>query len=132
MADYRRRCPARGRPRRRRIPVSRSITAQALLETANGRKVGWRGGTKGGLSARFAAVRVRMADGPPQRIRDMGAQRLAGEEVRVVGEHCSTGERKDDLSNLPVEASLKQLAGAIKARWIDSIRDYSEFCGLTC
>ncbi len=46
----------------------------------------------------------------------MGAQHLPGEVVRVVGEHRSTGERKNYLSNLPAEASLKQLAGAIKAR----------------
>ena len=70
------------------------------------------------LSARFAAVRVRVADGPPQRIRDMGAQHLPGEEVWLIGEHRSTGERKYYLSNLPADTPLKQLAGAIKARWI--------------
>ncbi|EAV41168.1 putative transposase [Stappia aggregata IAM 12614] len=108
----------RGRPRQRHIPDTKSITAQAMLETAKWRKVSWRRGTTGTLSARFAARRVRIADDPPQRIRDMGAQHLPGEEVWVVGEHRSTGERKYYLSNLPAEASLKQLAGAIKARWI--------------
>ncbi|QFT33996.1 Transposase DDE domain protein [Labrenzia sp. THAF82] len=108
----------RGRPRQRHIPDTKSITAQAMLETAKWQKVSWRRGTKGALSARFAAVRVRIADGPPQRIRDMGAQHLPGEEVWVVGEHRSTGERKYYLSNFPAEATLKQLAGAIKARWI--------------
>jgi len=71
----------RGRPRQRHIPEVKSITAQAMLETARCRTVSWRRGTKGHLSARFAAVRVRVADGPPQRIRDMGAQHLSGEEV---------------------------------------------------
>ncbi len=108
----------RGRPRQRHIPDTQSITAQAMLETAKWRKVSWRRGTKGALSARFAAVRVRIADGPPQRIRDMGAQHLPGEEVWVIGEHRSTGKRKYYLSNLPAETSLKQLASAIKARWI--------------
>ena len=56
------------------------------------RKVSWRRGTKGPLVARFAAVRGSVADGPPQRIRDMGAQHLPGEEVGLVGEHCSTAE----------------------------------------
>jgi hypothetical protein len=37
---------------------------------ANARTVSWRTGTKGKLKARFTAVRVRVADGPPQRIRD--------------------------------------------------------------
>jgi len=78
----------------------------------------WRRGTKGKLLARFAAVRVRVADGPPQRIHDMGAQHLPGEEVWLVGEHRSTGERKYYLSNLPADTPIKQLAGAIKARWV--------------
>lgn len=108
----------RGRPRQRHIPDVKSVTAQAMLETARWRSVSWRRGTKGRLAARFAAVRVRVADGPPQRIRDMGAQHLPGEEVWVIGEHRSTGERKYYLSNLPADTPLKQLAGAIKARWV--------------
>lgn len=108
----------RGRPRQRHIPDVKSVTAQAMLETARWRTISWRRGTKGRLSARFAAVRVRVADGPPQRIHDMGAQHLPGEEVWAIGEHRSTGERKYYLSNLPADTSLKQLAGAIKARWV--------------
>jgi SRSO17 transposase len=108
----------RGRPRQRHIPDVTSIAAQTMLETVRWAKLSWRRGTKGRLSARFAAVRVRVADGPPQRIRDMGAQHLPGEEVWVIGEHRSTGERKYYLSNLPANASLKQLAGTIKARWV--------------
>src|SRR5271154_1133999 len=108
----------RGRPRQRHIPDVKSITAQAMLEAAQWQAVSWRRGTKGRLSARFAAVRVRVADGPPQRIRDMGAQHLPGEEVWVIGEHRATGERKYYLSNLPADTPLKQLAGAIKARWV--------------
>ena len=83
----------RGRPRKRHIPDVRSIGAQAMLETAKWQTVSWRRGTKGRLSARFAALRVRVTDGPPQLIRDMGAQHLPGEEVWLVGEHRSTGER---------------------------------------
>lgn len=89
-----------------------------MLETARWQRVSWRRGTKGKLTARFAAMRVRVADGPPQRIGDMGAQHLPGEEVWLVGEHRSTGERKYYLSNLPADTPLKQLAGAIKARWV--------------
>jgi SRSO17 transposase len=54
----------RGRPRKRHIPDVTSVTAQVMLETARWRTVSWRRGTKGRLSARFAAVRVRVADGP--------------------------------------------------------------------
>ena len=108
----------RGRPRKNAIPDVTSASAQATLEAAKWRKVSWRRGTRGKLSARFAAVRVRVADGPPQRIHDMGAQHLPGEEVWLVGEHRTTGERKYYLSNLPADTPIKQLAGAIKARWV--------------
>ena len=108
----------RGRPRQRHIPDVVSIGAQAMLEQAKWQTVSWRRGTKGRLSARFSALRVRVADGTPQRIHDMGAQHLPGEEVWLVGEHRSTGERKYYLSNLPPDTTMKELAGAIKARWI--------------
>jgi SRSO17 transposase len=109
---------ARGRPRKNAIPDITSRPAQAMLEAVPWRKVSWRRGTKGKLSARFAAVRVRVADGPPQRIHDMGAQHLPGEDVWLMGEHRTTGERKYYLSNLPADTPIKQLAGAIKARWV--------------
>lgn len=109
---------ARGRPRQRHIPDTISVAAHTMLEKAQWRQVSWRRGTKGRLSARFAALRVRIADGPTQRIHDMGAQHLPGEDVWMVGERRSTGERKYYLSNLPADIPLKQLAGAIKARWV--------------
>jgi SRSO17 transposase len=108
----------RGRPRLRHIPNQLSVAAETVLTSQPWRSVTWRRGTKGRLSARFAALRVRIADGPPQRIHNMGAQHLPGEEVWLVGEHRSTGERKYYLSNLPADTSLKQLAAAIKARWV--------------
>ena len=108
----------RGRPRQRHIPDSKSVAAQTMLEDAKWRKVSWRRGTKGQLAARFAAVRVRVADGSPQRIGTMGAQHMPGEEVWLVGEHRSSGERKYYLSSLPADTPIKKLAGAMKARWI--------------
>ena len=57
----------------------------------------WRHGTKGELKARFAAVRVRIADGPPQRIKDKGQQHLPGEEVWLIGEHADR-ERRSIIS----------------------------------
>lgn len=108
----------RGRPRKRHIPDATSMSAQAMLEDAPWRMLSWRRGTKGRLRARFAARRVRIADGPPQRIGTMGAQHLPGEEAWLIGEHRSNGDRKYYLSNLPADISLTRLAGAIKARWI--------------
>src|SRR5258706_156347 len=75
-------------------------------------------GTKGSLDRRFAAVRVRIADGPPQRIKDKGQQHLPGEEAWLIGEHRSSGEKKYYLANLPAEMGLRQLAATVKARWI--------------
>jgi SRSO17 transposase len=49
---------------------------------------------------------------------DNRVQAMPGDEVWLVGERRSTGEQKYYASNLPAEASLKQLAAAIKARWI--------------
>jgi SRSO17 transposase len=88
------------------------------METAAWRSVSWRRGAKKRLSALFAALRVRVADAPTQRIGAMGGQHLPGEEVWLVGERRSTGERKHYLSNLPADTPLKRLAGAIKARWV--------------
>lgn len=109
---------ARGRPRKNHVPDTKSVSAQKTLAMATWRTLSWRRGTKGPLKARFAAVRIKVADGPPQRIGDMGQQHLPGEEAWLIGEHRSNGERKYYLSNLPADTSLKRLAGAIKARWI--------------
>ncbi len=108
----------RGRPRRRHIPDSKSIAAEAMLAGARWRSVSWRRGTKGRLSARFAAVRVRVADGPPQRIRAMGGQHMPGDEAWLIGERRASGEHKYYLSNLPIDTPIAVLARTIKARWI--------------
>jgi hypothetical protein len=60
----------RGRPRRKHVPDVPSIAAEGMLITAKWQNISWRTGTKGKLKARFAAVRVRVADGPAQWIRD--------------------------------------------------------------
>lgn len=69
-------------------------------------------GTRGTLVVRFVPVRMRVTDGPPQRIGDMGAQHLPGEEVWLVGEYRSVGERKYYLSSLPADTPIKRLAKA--------------------
>src|SRR2546430_960485 len=108
----------RGRPRQRSIPDHLSVAAEDMLAKAKWQTVTWRHGTKGKLKARFAALRVRIADGPPQRIRDKGQQHLPGEEAWLIGEHRSSGEKKYYLANLPPKTDLRTLAATIKARWI--------------
>lgn len=105
-----------GRPRKHPVPSAKSVGVaalfQAMPETAF-RALSWRRGTKGPLRAGFAAVRVRIADGPAM----ANAQHLPGDEVWLVCEHRSTGERKYHLSNLSAETPLERLASLIKARW---------------
>jgi SRSO17 transposase len=108
----------RGRPRKNQIPDQLSVAAEAMLTKAKWRKVSWRRGVKGPLTARFAALRIRIADGKPQRILDKGQQHMPGEEAWLIGEWRSSGERKYYLSNLPAETGLRRLAAAIKARWV--------------
>jgi len=108
----------RGGPRKTLVPDEDSIAAEAQLAKCSWQRITWRRGTKGPLRAKFAAVRVRVADGPEVRLQGRTGQHLPGDEVWLVGEHRSSGERKYYLSNLPPDTKLKQLASLIKARWV--------------
>jgi SRSO17 transposase len=100
------------------IPVAKAMSAHDMLEHERWRTVTWRLGTKGPLKAKFAARRVRVADGPAVRLHGRASQHMPGEEVWLIGERRSSGEQKYYLSNLPADTSLKRLASAIKARWV--------------
>ena len=63
----------RGRPRKHYVPDILSIAAEQMLASAKWKAVSCCSGTKGRLKARFAALRVRTADGPPQRIWDISS-----------------------------------------------------------
>ena len=63
-----------GRPRGHPIPDILSVAAEMMLAPERWKKVSWRRGAKGRLTARFAALRLRIADGTPQRILDKGQQ----------------------------------------------------------
>jgi hypothetical protein len=69
---------------------------------------------RGRLRAAFAALRVRVADGPVA----AGGRHLPGEEAWLVGEHRASGERKYYLANHPAGTPLEVLAALIKARWV--------------
>jgi SRSO17 transposase len=104
----------RGKPRQHAVPSEQARGAADVLADGRWRRVTWRRGSKGALAARFAAVRVRVADGP----RSPRHGHLPGEEVWLLGEWRSSGERKYYLSNLPPGTSLRRLAASIKARWV--------------
>jgi SRSO17 transposase len=105
---------ARGRPRQVPVPSEEPYPVEDVLAGAKWRRLSWRQGTKGALAARFAALRVRVGDGPVTR----PSRHLPGVEVWLVGEWRGNGERKYYLSNLPPLTSLRALAAVIKARWV--------------
>jgi SRSO17 transposase len=105
--------PPGGR-KRRPVPDQEPQDAEAVLANLPWRRVTWRQGTKGPLAARFAATRIRVGDGAIW----ANNRHLPGDEVWLVGEWRSSGERKYYLSNLPPRTSLRALAAAIKARWV--------------
>jgi SRSO17 transposase len=105
--------PPTGR-KRRPAPDQEPDEAEAVLADLAWRRVTWRHGTKGPLAARFAATRIRVGDGETW----ANNRHLPGDEVWLVGEWRSSGERKYHLLNLPPRASLRALAAAIKARWV--------------
>jgi SRSO17 transposase len=107
--------PLGGRPRKRAVAthVARDVSKVFDgLGKAAFRSVSWRTGTKGPLRGRFAACRVRLADGK----KGGDGARLPRSEVWLVCEQ-RTNERKYYVTNHPEDASLLQLAAAIKARW---------------
>jgi SRSO17 transposase len=118
--DVRLRTPVRrprGRPPKHPVATAASCPAERLLEALPATAwstLSWRCGTKGPLVARFAARRVRVADGPP----NARGQHQPGEAVWLVGERRSTGERKYYLTNQPEQHTLGELVATIKARWV--------------
>src|SRR5215210_646517 len=88
--------PPGGR-KRRPVPDQEPREAETVLAGLPWRRVTWRQGTKGPLAARFAATRIRVGDGAVW----ANNRHLPGEEVWLVGEWRSSGERKYYLCNLP-------------------------------
>lgn len=104
----------RGRPRIHGVPSHASRSAARLLATARWHAVTWRRGTKGPLHAKFAAVRVRVADGPVI----TSGKHLPGDHAWLVGEWRSNDETKYYLTNHAATTPLRTLAAVIKARWV--------------
>lgn len=108
--------PVVGRPPKHPQPSLPSVTAKDMIEALGPRalrRCTWRHGTKGALAARFAAVRVCVADGPLI----ARGQHLPGESVWLVCEVRASGERKYYFTNHAATATRRTLVRAIKARW---------------
>jgi SRSO17 transposase len=77
------------------------------------RRCSWRSGTKGMLSAHFAAVQVHVADGTLI----AHGQHFPGQAAWLVCEARSSGARKYYFTNHPPNTPRRTLVRAIKARW---------------
>lgn len=105
-----------GRPPKYPHPSVPSVSVEQMINTLSPkvlRRCSWRCGTKGMLSAHFAAVRVRVADG----VLISHGQHLPGQNAWLVCEVRSSGERKYYFTNHPADTSRMTLVRAIKARW---------------
>jgi SRSO17 transposase len=108
--------PPVGRPAKYAKPSVPSVSVVqmiAMLGSKALRRCSWRCGTKGMLSARFAAVRVCVADG----VLASHWQHLPGQAAWLVCEARSSGERKYYFTNHPPNTPRRTLVRAIKARW---------------
>lgn len=102
-----------GRVRVRPVASEPSQTVAEMLRGAHWQPVRWRDGTKGPLTGRWTAIRVRVADG------EEGAQRehMPGDLVWLVGEQQPDGRRRYYFTNHPARCSLRKLVQAIRTRW---------------
>jgi SRSO17 transposase len=108
--------PPVGRPVKHAKPSVPSVSVVQMIDMLGPkalRRCSWRNGTKGKLSAHFAAVRVCVADG------DLisHGQHLPGQAAWLVCEARSSGERKYYFTNHPPNTPRRTLVRAIKARW---------------
>jgi SRSO17 transposase len=109
----------RGRPpglRYREDPASLKALALAAGTDAAA-TITWREGTRGKMSSRFLALRVR-----PANIHLRRAAHKAGEELPVRWLICEWPARAEEpikywLSNLPADTPLKELVRLAKLRW---------------
>ena len=109
--------PGRGRPPSRPEQVRPGATSASVLEWAQSRagefrKVTWREGSKGKLSSRFAAWRVR-----PAHKLSAGQEPLAPCWLLVEWPEGEAAPTKYFFSNLPEATSLRQLVRTAKGRW---------------
>jgi SRSO17 transposase len=107
----------RGQPPTRPLKVragtqSPSVRQWAGERTADFRKVTWREGTKGKMTSRFAAWRVR----PAHRL-SAGKEPLSACWLLVEWPQDAQHPAKFFFSNLPERASLKRLVATAKSRW---------------
>lgn len=99
-------------------PVLVEVLARELLGNGRFKSITWRMGTKGPLSAEFAAIRVRSAE---LRTKKMPP----GKEEWLIIEHEKDGSFKYYLSSMSARSGLRSLVRLAKMRWHIE-RDYQD------
>jgi SRSO17 transposase len=102
----------RGRPRKHPVPSVEGRSAEAFIAALPKKR--WRDGTKGPLSARVRAVRIRMGEG---RKIARGNRLPVDLEQWLVCDERKNGERRYYLSNAPADTPRIELVRPIKRRW---------------
>jgi SRSO17 transposase len=102
-------------------PVSCKELALSLPESA-WHTVEWRQGSRGALSSRFAAVRVRPAHGD---LRSKRTEPHAEEWLLIEWSEGEPQPTRYSLSNMPLDTTLTALVKTAKHRWIIE-RDYED------
>jgi SRSO17 transposase len=107
----------KGRPTKRlqRDETTKPVSAKALAQSLPGKAwktVRWREGTKGALTSRFAAVRVR-----PSHRDTLRAEPHAQEWLLIEWPDGEKQPTKYWLSTLPVDTPITELVDTAKLRW---------------
>jgi SRSO17 transposase len=107
----------RGQPPTRPLKVRAGMTSPSVKQWAldhakDFRKVAWRQGSKGKMTGRFAAWRVR-----PAHKLSAGKEPLAACWLLVEWPEDAAAPAKYFFSTLPTATSLKQLVATAKSRW---------------
>jgi len=110
----------RGRPstRSRAVDGSSPIRIDKLVKELKFEEVSWRRGTKGPMTAQFAALRIRSAEGRTK-------QRGPGAEEWLLVEREKSGDHKYYFCSLSARSSLRSLVRLAKMRWHIE-RDYQD------
>jgi hypothetical protein len=106
----------RGRPRKKQIPDQIAAAAETMSAAAKRKEISWRRGVKGSPSARFSALRIRIADGPPRRILDQGQRPRSVGFGPTASFLAATDDESADARDLSISPAKLRRSGV--RRWI--------------
>ena len=123
------------KPKRHPAPLYRVDKVIANLPPNAWKAVTWREGSKGPMRRQFAALRMHWGKGNQTRSLDDHRTKTSAEGW-LIAERPLGGDDESEtkyyFSNLPAQATLKELATAVRSRWpIEQFyQDGKQLCGL--